>query len=87
METEREKLPVDPTEPQLATCCTSTIASHVKYNPMMVCAGCRRLIKCFLDKDAFRNYVKFCESRGRNIELGTYDRHYVVIFKGYEPYK
>lgn len=71
----------------ISKCCSATIDKHVSFNPMMVCDECRQLIKCFIDRDSFRNYVKFCQSRGRNIIIGQRLGYEVVVFKGYEPYK
>jgi len=48
---------------ELATCCTDTIRQHVKHNPMMVCAACKNIIKCFNDERAYENYLTFCRSR------------------------
>lgn len=69
----------------LSSCCQETIQNHASRNPMLLCHDCRRLIKCFLDQASFKNYVTFCRSRGRTLELGALDPYWIVIFQNYQP--
>lgn len=65
----------------MSPCCEETIKLHGANNPMMVCASCKQIIKCFDDEKAYRNYVRFCESRHRKILAMPYQKSHVVIFK------
>ena len=71
---------------KIKECCVVTIRAHADHNPMMSCQGCKDTIKCFTDAVAFRNYITFCQSRGRKYTIGTVDDYDVVIFRSYEPY-
>ncbi|MFK7823662.1 MAG: hypothetical protein AB8G05_05875 [Oligoflexales bacterium] len=71
----------------LQDCCKETIKAHAQYNPMMLCQVCKHLIKCFKDGSQFRNYIIFCESRGRQIYIDSYDSYQVVVFRNYEPFR
>ena len=62
-------------------CCEETITLHGANNPMMVCGSCKMIIKCFDDERAYRNYVRFCESRHRKILAMPHGSSHVVIFK------
>ncbi len=64
-------------------CCAETISLHAVNNPMMVCSECKQLIKCFKEESAFRNYAKFCRSRGRKIVTDFYENYHVIIFRAY----
>ena len=66
---------------KMSSCCEETIGLHGANNPMMVCASCKQIIKCFDDEKAYRNYVRFCESRHRKILAMPYGSSHVVIFK------
>lgn len=68
----------------LPSCCQETIEKLAKNNPMMVCQGCRILIKLFTNPVAFRNYVIFCESRSRRVKISQIDSYYVVTYRAYE---
>ena len=71
----------------LKECCKETIKAHAQYNPMMLCQVCKHLIKCFKDESQFRNYIIFCESRGRQIFIDSYASYQVVVFRNYEPFR
>lgn len=71
----------------LRPCCQETILQHAGYNPMMLCPNCKHIIKCFTREDAFRNYVTFCDSRGRETIVGEFNTYKVVIFKTYETFR
>ena len=71
----------------LQPCCRETIEAHALYNPMILCQTCKRLIKCFKDSSEYRNYTKFCNSRGRSFETAKYDMYDVVLFNNYEPFR
>ena len=71
----------------LKDCCKETIIAHAQYNPMMLCQVCKHLIKCFKDDSQFRNYIIFCESRGRQIFIDSFDSYQVVVFRNYEPFR
>ena len=64
-------------------CCIETVSKHSAVNPMMLCQNCRNLIKCFEDKNAYLNYVKFCESRNRRLILGQTKKFFIVAFSGF----
>ena len=70
----------------IPTCCVRTMNQHVRFNPMMVCAECKNIIKCFIDERAFENYVKFCQSRRRPIETGKVQDYWTVVFRSYDTY-
>ena len=74
-----------PTE-QLLGCCERTINMHAANNPMMVCAECKQIIKCFNDERAFKNYQKFCASRHRKIFTTAYREMLVVVYRAYQTY-
>lgn len=65
-------------------CCMTTIKCHVLHNPMMVCSGCKQIIKCFKDQGAFYNYVTFCKSRRRPIQLGVVEEYFTCAFRSYD---
>ena len=71
----------------LKVCCQETIKAHAIYNPMMLCQVCKHLIKCFQNEASFRNYIKFCESRGRQIYTDCFESYRVVVFRNYEPFR
>ena len=64
-------------------CCQETISLHVTHNPMMVCPSCKLLIKCYKDKKQFENYIKFCNSRRREVLTGMIGDYYTVVFNAY----
>ncbi len=68
------------------SCCQETINALVFDNSMMVCQRCRNLIKSFTDEGAFRNYLIFCQSRGRKIQAAKMGPYLVVAFKNYITY-
>lgn len=70
----------------LYSCCEKTIEDHGINNPMMVCAGCKQIIKRFDDPKAFQAYIKFCRSRHRKIYSTTVHPWYIVIFHSYASY-
>ncbi len=67
----------------LRTCCEATIKEHVLHNEMMLCRVCHHIIKCFASESAFRNYLKFCQSRKRSVLTSRAKQHYVVVFEGF----
>ena len=71
----------------LRDCCKDTIDTHALYNPMILCQSCKRLIKCFKEEREFRNYVVFCQSRGRRFDVGDHGEYKAVIFENYEPFR
>ena len=71
---------------EIAACCVETIRQHVRYNPMMVCADCKNIIKCFSEERAFQNYLTFCRSRRRTVLTGVVGEHYTVAFRSYDTY-
>ena len=74
-------------ESGLRECCKQTIEDHAIHNPMMLCQVCKHLIKCFSSESCFRNYVKFCESRGRQVYVDRFQNYYIVVYRNYEPYR
>lgn len=72
---------------KLSVCCFHTVRFYAVRNPMIMCQGCKHIIKCFIEERAFLNYVKFCQSRGRNIVADKVGPYHVVIFRAYEPNK
>jgi hypothetical protein len=70
----------------IPACCVATIRKHVRHNPMMVCAECKNIIKCFDEERAYQNYVKFCQSRRRPILIGRIDEYMTVAFRSYDTY-
>lgn len=70
----------------LSPCCESTIRQHVKFNPMMVCAECKNIIKCFSEERAYQNYLTFCKSRKRPVVTGMVEEYYTVAFRSYDTY-
>lgn len=71
---------------ELYSCCEKTIEDHGINNAMMVCAGCKQIIKRFEDVKAFQAYIKFCRSRNRTIYATTVHPWYIVIFKSYASF-
>lgn len=71
----------------LQNCCVETIRKHALYNPMMVCADCKQIIKCFLDERSFRNYLTFCNSRRRTIQKGMVQGYHTIVFRSYDTYR
>ena len=69
---------------ELASCCKKTIARHAAFNPMILCSGCQHIIKCFTGEKYYRQYIKFCKSRGRKIVTGFYSPYYVVIYRSFD---
>ncbi len=67
-------------------CCVSTISMHVRFNPMMVCADCKNIIKCFDDERAYQNYLKFCQSRRRPILMGRVENYWTIAFRSYDSF-
>ena len=49
---------------QIDICCAQTIESHIQKNAMMSCSSCKGIIKSFIDKSNYLNYlgVKFLET-------------------------
>ena len=78
---DNEKVQFSEQKKQLVLCCEDTIAQHGANNPMMVCGSCKKIIKSFSDEKAYRNYVRFCESRHRKILAMPYKDTHIVIFK------
>lgn len=73
-------------EGKLRPCCEGTISLHAANNSMMVCGTCKQIIKCFTDERAYRNYVKFCNSRHRKFITLPHKGYNVVVFKAYEKF-
>lgn len=67
----------------ISPCCHQTIDKLAKCNQMMVCPQCRQIIKVFSDDSAYRNFVKFCESRGRMVQKGVHDNLQVVVYPSF----
>jgi hypothetical protein len=67
-------------ENDLLGCCLDTIKAHARYNPMMVCNDCHQIIKCFEDEKAFRNFLKFCDTKRRPVAIGKADTYFIVVF-------
>lgn len=61
------------------SCCIQTMENHSAHNHMIVCDECNDLIKLFSNSAAFRNYLKFCASKDRDIMCGRYKEFDVVI--------
>jgi len=70
----------------IPNCCVATIATHVRFNPMMVCADCKNIIKCFDDERAYKNYLKFCQSRRRPILMGQVENYWTIAFRSYDSF-
>ena len=70
----------------ISPCCQETINDLVRENPMMVCQKCRNLIKCFIDEKSFRNYIKFCQSRGRKLQAAKLGHYLIITFKNYNSF-
>ena len=64
----------------LAPCCLQTVSMHSKNNTMMTCSVCEKIIKCFTDATAFRNYHKFCLSRGREFNTEKNSNYHLIAF-------
>lgn len=67
----------------LGSCCLETIDLLSATNEMMVCAGCKQIIKTFREERAFRNYVKFCDGRQRSLQTGFYKDNWVAVYRSY----
>ena len=67
--------------PQLGGCCKKTIELHSDHNQMIVCDKCNELIKLFAEEVPYRNYIKYCKSKGRETTTGKHLKFYVVIVK------
>jgi hypothetical protein len=65
-------------------CCVATIGQHVRFNPMMVCAECKNIIKCFQEERDYANYIKFCRSRRRPVLTGQVQSYWTVAFRSYD---
>lgn len=74
------------TSTSLLDCCKRTIDMHAAYNSMMVCSGCKQIIKCFDTEKPYVNYQRFCASRHRRILATEYKDMYIIIFSSYETY-
>ena len=74
---------IDTPQPELTEnfpkCCMKAIDSHSAHNHMIVCDVCNDLIKLFTDTTSYRNYLKYCNSKGRNILNGRYGEFDVII--------
>lgn len=70
----------------LLACCAKTLAIHASHNPMMVCPECKQIVKCFNDDKAYRNYLRFCESRHRKVFTAKHHGMFVVVFRSYDTY-
>jgi hypothetical protein len=70
---------------RISACCFKTVKIYAVRNPMIMCQGCKHIIKCFLEPAAFQNYVTFCHSRGRHIVTDKVGPYHVVVFKAYAP--
>ena len=62
-----------------ANCCIDTINAHSAHNHMLVCSECNDLIKLYLDPVAYRNYLRFCQTKDRNVIYGMYKEFSVII--------
>jgi len=69
---------------ELRSCCRDTVEKHAPHNPMIGCSGCNHLIKNFSDERAFLNYVHFCNSQNREIQIGKVKNLFIAI---YQPFK
>ena len=69
------------TDPQINDCCKNTIELHSAHNQMIVCDKCNELIKLFANEVAYRNYIKYCKSKGRETITGKHFDFNVVIVK------
>ncbi len=68
----------------IAPCCREMVDKLAHINPMMVCGECKQIIKTFRDDRAYRNYIKFCNSRNRTYTTGFYSNQWLVIFHAYD---
>lgn len=75
---------VDGVHHEVEQCCRETVEELAKNNPIMVCQSCKRLIKCFQDLNAFRNYLIFCRSRSREVHASQHAGYYVAVFRAYQ---
>lgn len=64
----------------LAQCCLKTVDLHGKNNTMMTCPVCEKIIKYFADAAAFRNYHKFCISKGRAFAVEESNSYHLIAF-------
>ena len=64
----------------LSPCCRATIEKHASHNPMLVCPDCRKMIKCYQEYTAFKRYVQFCLSQGREIHLAEHIGYQIITF-------
>ena len=76
------ELPVETSA--IMRCCVATIGDHVKHNPMMVCSGCKQIIKCFKDFQPYKNFLTFCESRRRAVTIGQVSGYHTIIFRNFD---
>jgi hypothetical protein len=67
----------------VSRCCVETIGHHVRHNPMMVCAECKQIIKCFSEESPYRNFLTFCRSRRRPVTVGKVAGYHTVVFRSY----
>jgi len=67
----------------LPACCQETIEQHAMNNPMVVCAGCRKVVKCFQDEVAFSRYVRFCMSQSRDFSTAEYHGYKIITFTNF----
>ena len=71
---------------ELPKCCQKTIESLVDNNPMMACHHCKRIIKCFENREEYDNYVVFCQSRKRRVFTYHWAKYFVVTFLNYDNF-
>ena len=69
------------TQTLIQSCCVETIKKHAANNPMMVCGTCKQIIKCFTEEPAYRNYIRFCQSRHRHLLATESSGYLVVVFR------
>lgn len=69
-----------------AACCERTIQSLAEYNTMMVCDQCYSWVKVFDDRDAFRRFLEFCNSRSREVVAFCRSGRYFAIYMMYSSH-
>lgn len=68
---------------EASQCCLGTVESHAEINPIMVCGNCRHIIKIFEEERAYKNFLAFCHSRGRNVKANTVGKYFMVVYKSH----
>ena len=85
--TNNPQVPVEDGPPEkIYDCCITTIGLHAANNPMMVCENCKQIVKVFTSEPAFKNYIKFCDGRGRTFRGGETSKYRVVTFHIYDTF-